>query len=98
MQMVDKTIIRAPFAKIQVDTPYFKGEVEALCLNDAIYDLLIGNIPNAKAPENPDESWKASAGKVMENRQVEEENKGEREDQHDGEMEDFYNITRRLFK
>ena len=29
---------------INIDTPFLKGKVEALCLSDALYDLIIGNV------------------------------------------------------
>ena len=41
--MVDKTVRRVPLAKIEIDTPFFTGEVTALCLLDAIYNLFTGN-------------------------------------------------------
>ena len=31
--------------------------MEALCLKDPLYELIIGNIPGARAPDNPDEDW-----------------------------------------
>ena len=34
-----------------------KGQVEAQCLLDPIYDLVIGNVPGARAADNPDPSW-----------------------------------------
>ena len=37
--MVGKIVRRAPISKIDVDTPFITGEVLALCLPDAIYDL-----------------------------------------------------------
>jgi len=61
MTMVDNTIRRAPIGKIIVDTPYLRGEVEALCLPDVIYDLIIGNVPGARAPDDPDTAWQAAA-------------------------------------
>ena len=39
-----------PIARISVDTPYLKGHVEAQCLSDPIYDLIIGNVRDAKRP------------------------------------------------
>ena len=47
MLLIDNTVRKVPIAKIQVDTPYLKGEVEAQCLTDAIYDLVIGNVEGA---------------------------------------------------
>jgi len=43
--LIDGTARRAPLAKVEVDTPYYKGLVEALCLKKPIYDLILGNIP-----------------------------------------------------
>ena len=48
MLLMDKTLRKAPFARIKVDTPFYTGEVDALCLDDAVFDLIIGNIPGAK--------------------------------------------------
>ena len=54
---MDNRIIKAPLAKIQIDTPYLKGLVSAICLDDAAHDLLIGNIEGARSPNDPDENW-----------------------------------------
>ena len=48
MLLIDNTARKVPIAKIDVDTPYFKGQVEALCLSDPIYDLVIGNVSGAR--------------------------------------------------
>lgn len=50
MRLVDNSVKRTPLAKITIDIPYFTGEVEVLCLQDVIYDLIIGNVPGARAP------------------------------------------------
>ena len=44
-------------AKIHVDTPYLIGEVEALCADDSLYDLIIGNVDGAREPGDPDLGW-----------------------------------------
>ena len=43
--MVNSRLEEFPVAWIQVDTPVFSGYVQALCLPNPIYDLVIGNIP-----------------------------------------------------
>ena len=48
--------MKVPIAKIDVDTPYLKGQVEAQCLPDAVYDLIIGNVPGARAADDLDPS------------------------------------------
>ena len=45
----DRSVIRArTIAKIRVDTPYYVGEVNALCFREPICELIIGNIPGAR--------------------------------------------------
>ena len=50
MIRIDNSRVKAPTAKVKVDTPYYSGVVEAVCLDDALYDLVIGNIDGAKDP------------------------------------------------
>ena len=57
MLLIDNTARKVPIARISVDTPYLKGHVEAQCLSDPIYDLIIGNVPDARDAQNPDPSW-----------------------------------------
>ncbi|KAL9963057.1 hypothetical protein ACROYT_G032222 [Oculina patagonica] len=57
MLLIDNTVRKVPIAKITVDTPYLSGEVEAQCLPNAIYDLIVGNVPGARAADDPDPSW-----------------------------------------
>ena len=57
MLLIDNTARKVPIAKIDVDTPYLKGQVEAQCLPDTVYDLIIGNVPGARAADDPDPSW-----------------------------------------
>ena len=45
LMMVNSRLEEYPVAWIQVDTPVFFGYVQALCLPNAIYDLVIRNIP-----------------------------------------------------
>ena len=39
MLLIDNTARKVPIAKVDVDTPYLKGQVEAQCPPDAVYDL-----------------------------------------------------------
>ena len=61
----DKTLlIKAPIAKIQVDTLYYVGEVEALCVQEPVADLIIGNITGAREADNSDTEWKLAAAAI----------------------------------
>jgi len=57
MLLIDSTARKVPIAEIDVDTPYLKSQVEAQCLPDPIYDLVVGNVPGARAADDPDQRW-----------------------------------------
>ena len=59
MLLIDNTVRRVPEAVITVNTPDLVGKVKALCLPDAVYDLIIGQVPGARAPDDPDPEWRA---------------------------------------
>ena len=56
MLLIGNTARKVPIATIDVDTPYLKGQVEVQCLGDAVYDLIVGNVPGARAADDPDQS------------------------------------------
>ena len=47
LMMVDKSLIQVPTAICIVNCPVFSGRVEALCLEDPVCDVIIGNVPGA---------------------------------------------------
>ena len=49
--LTDETTQRYPLAVIDVDCPFFTGKTEALCMEDTLYDLVIGNIDGSKLPD-----------------------------------------------
>ena len=50
---------QAKVARIDVDTPYLKKEkVEAVCLDNPTFDLVIGEVDNVRCRCNPDPNWK----------------------------------------
>ena len=77
MLLIDNTARKMPIARIDVDTPYLKGQVEAQCLPDPIYDLVIGNVPGARAADDPDPSWQDHEACVVTTRR-QDEKAGER--------------------
>ena len=54
---VDHTIKRAPMAEVEMDTPFYVGTVEALCLQDPLFDLIIGNVLGARRSDDPNPEW-----------------------------------------
>ena len=46
--MVDRT---------SLDTPYFKGDTLALCMENPLVDVIVGNIPGARDAHDPNMNW-----------------------------------------
>ena len=57
MVMVDYSSRVVPEVKISIDTPYYKGEVLALCVEKTLVGLIIGTIQGARERNNPDINW-----------------------------------------
>ena len=55
--LIDGTVRKFPIAKIVVDTPFYQGQTEALCMDNPVYDIIIGNIEGARDPNDPDKKW-----------------------------------------
>ncbi|XP_040064309.1 uncharacterized protein LOC120838441 [Ixodes scapularis] len=55
--LVDGTVRILPEARVHVDTPFFTGDLIAKCMENPLYDVILGNIPNVRAPGDPDQSW-----------------------------------------
>ena len=49
--LIDETTQKYPLAVIDVECPFFTGKTEALCMEDTLYDLVIGNIDGSKLPD-----------------------------------------------
>ncbi|GFN97177.1 gypsy retrotransposon integrase-like protein 1 [Plakobranchus ocellatus] len=47
---------RRRLAVISLRKPFLSGEVKALCIPDAIFDVIVGNEEGARSPEDPDMS------------------------------------------
>ena len=41
MITVNRTLIRALIARIEVNTPFYTGTMEAMCMKDSLFDLII---------------------------------------------------------
>ncbi|GFO44380.1 hypothetical protein PoB_007088500 [Plakobranchus ocellatus] len=53
---IDNTALLAEKAVISLRTPFLSGEGKALCIPDAICDVIVGNVEGARNPEDPDMS------------------------------------------
>ncbi|XP_074662740.1 uncharacterized protein LOC141915195 [Tubulanus polymorphus] len=65
---VDSRVIRAPVARIHVDTPYYTGECDAWVIDSPSYELIIGNIPGARHPNNPNGLWQVGETHAVQTR------------------------------
>jgi len=43
--LIDSTIRRTPVAEIENETSYYSGRVKAVCMENPLYDVIIGNVP-----------------------------------------------------
>ena len=55
--LIDGSSKKVPMANVHVDTPFYTGPVEAMCMESPIYDLIIGNISGARDPQDPNPDW-----------------------------------------
>ena len=49
--LINETTQRYPLALIDIDCPFFSGQTEALCMDNTLYDVVIGNIDGSKFPD-----------------------------------------------
>ena len=49
--LINETTQRYPLALIDIDCSFFSGQTEALCMDNALYDVVIGNIDGSKLPD-----------------------------------------------
>ena len=55
--VVDRTKLQLPEAKVSLDTPYLKGDTLALCMENPLVDVIIGNIPGPRDAHDPNINW-----------------------------------------
>ena len=49
--LINETTQRYPLALIDIDCPFFSGQTEALCMENTLYDVVIGNIDGSQLPD-----------------------------------------------
>ena len=50
--LIDGTVRRTPVADIEIETPYYTGKVKAVCMDNPLYDVIIGNVPGVSDEDN----------------------------------------------
>ena len=56
--LIDGTVRKVPVANVNVNTPFFTGKVEALCMQKPVYDVILGNVTGVREPSDPDPDWR----------------------------------------
>ncbi|XP_075539731.1 uncharacterized protein LOC142574564 [Dermacentor variabilis] len=55
--LLDLTIHYLPEAIVYLESPFFTGVARVKCMRDPLYDVVLGNIEGARAPDDPANSW-----------------------------------------
>ena len=64
--LADGTKRMFPVARINVHTSFYEGQVEALSMENPVYDLVIGNVEGARAVDDPNLNWKDEVSSMQE--------------------------------
>ena len=67
--LADSTRLVVPVAKVFIDSPYASGEYEVWCMENPVFDLIIGEVDDARKPHDPDPFWKPQTVSAVETRQ-----------------------------
>ena len=58
--MMDGTKRRFEIAAVDLDTPYIRqNQIRVLCVDNLEYDIVVGDVPQARCRCNPDPNWKS---------------------------------------
>jgi hypothetical protein len=52
--LIDGVVKYYPTAVVDFDTPFFKGRAKAMCMENPLHDVIIGNIEGARVPTEAD--------------------------------------------
>jgi len=66
--LIDGVVKRFPTAIVKIDTPYYKGTVKALCMENPVQELIVGNVSGAKGVEACYEAEMTEQSEVIYNR------------------------------
>ncbi|XP_064469791.1 uncharacterized protein LOC135384523 [Ornithodoros turicata] len=55
--LVDGTVKYLPEAQISIRTPFYSGVLTVKCMESPLYDVILGNLPNVRAPDDPNSKW-----------------------------------------
>ncbi|XP_062609261.1 uncharacterized protein LOC134271008 [Saccostrea cucullata] len=73
--LADNTKRVVPLAKVCIDSPYVTGECEVWCMENPVFDLIIGEVHDARKPHDPDPEWRPKTVLAVETRRQAREKK-----------------------
>ena len=56
--MIDGSVKKVPVARVNINSPYYQGKVDAMVLSTPVYDVILGNIVGARSVGDPNPNWK----------------------------------------
>jgi len=68
--LIDGTVRRTPVAEIEIETPYYTGKVKAVCMDNPLYDAIIGNVPGVSDEDNTRLEAQAVVTRAQDKQQV----------------------------
>lgn len=57
--LADSTKRVVPVAKIDIDSPYLTGKYNVWCMDNPVFDLIIGEVSEARKPYDPNPEWES---------------------------------------
>lgn len=66
--LIDGSKKKFPVAHVNVDSPFFVGDLEVLCMDNPVYDVILGNVAGVREPSDPDLDWVADRALAVETR------------------------------
>jgi len=69
LRLVDSTERPVPVAMVTIDSPYYCGSTNVWCMDNPLYDVIIGNIPGALSPDKPNLDFKRPSVATVETRE-----------------------------
>ncbi|XP_040070203.1 uncharacterized protein LOC115319763 [Ixodes scapularis] len=55
--LLDRTELCLPEAVVDIDSPYFQGKVTATCMENTLYDVVLGNVDGVRDASDPNVIW-----------------------------------------
>lgn len=59
--LADGSKVSVPIAEVSIDTPFLKGQYQVWCMENPVYNLIVGNVPDGKPTDQPDPDWQVNA-------------------------------------